>query len=122
MKPIAQPTSNMKTAATPRQVNWIQLPDPVRESEVNIYLNWTVDERTEKAIERQAKCMFFELLTAYLHQFIAAVLTCNEEDTIISGDRRSLCQYYGFDEEGMPQECLTLSQRATQPEPLSHGN
>jgi hypothetical protein len=44
----------MKTAPPQRKVNWTALPDPLREQEVNIQLNWAADEPTRQAIERQA--------------------------------------------------------------------
>ena len=52
--------------------NWIPLPDPIRESEVKLELAWSGDERTAKAIERQAALMGFESPNDYLHQLIAA--------------------------------------------------
>jgi hypothetical protein len=36
---------------------WTPLPDPISEEEVKIELNWTADERTTRAIDRQAKLM-----------------------------------------------------------------
>jgi hypothetical protein len=52
------------------------------------HLNWTADERTRQAIERQAALMGFESPTDYLLQLIAAVLAGNEEDTYVSPDGR----------------------------------
>jgi hypothetical protein len=57
---------------------------------VNIDLNWTADERTQKAIERQAAIMGYESPTAYLRQAIACALEGGEEDTILTIDGRFL--------------------------------
>lgn len=63
----------MKTTAAARTVNWIPLPDPIREEEVNIrLLDWTTEARTTEALERQAALMGFETPAAYLHQALAA--------------------------------------------------
>jgi hypothetical protein len=35
-----------------KKVNWIPLPDPLPEEEVNIQITWTADQRTELAIRR----------------------------------------------------------------------
>ena len=64
------------------------MPDPVRESEIKIELTWTADERTRKAIERQAAIMGFESPTAYLQQALAAVIAGNEQDTVLRTDGR----------------------------------
>ena len=66
--------------------NWIPLPDPIRESEVKLELAWSGDERTAKAIERQAALMGFESPNDYLHQLIAATLAGNEDDSYILED------------------------------------
>lgn len=44
----------MKTAAKRSKVNWIPLPDPIREEEVVLELTWSADQRTRATIERQA--------------------------------------------------------------------
>ena len=62
---------------------FVPLPDPIRESQVNLTLNWSADEPTTKAIERQAALMGFETPTAYLLQLIAATIAGNEEDTFV---------------------------------------
>jgi hypothetical protein len=71
-------------------LNWIQLPDPIKYNEVKIDLDWTADERTQKAIERQAAIMGYESPTAYLRQAIASVVESGEEDTILTLDGRFL--------------------------------
>jgi hypothetical protein len=93
----------MKTTVNSKQVNWKYLPDPIRESEVNIQLNWTADERTRLCIERQAACMGFESPTAYLHQALAATLAGNEEYTVITNDGRIVCGSDAYDRNGMPR-------------------
>ena len=80
----------MKTIQPKRTVNWIRLPDPVREEEVNLELTWSADDRTRQAIERQAALMGFESPTAYLLQALASVIAGNEEDTILADDGRIL--------------------------------
>lgn len=83
----------MKTAAKRKGVNWVPLRDPIREEEVTLELNWSADERTRQAIERQAKAMGFESPDAYLHQLIAATLAGNEENTVIAKDGRIVCAH-----------------------------
>ena len=41
-----------------QQINWVPMPDPVTEGEVNIDLKWTADSRTQLAIQRQTKLLF----------------------------------------------------------------
>ena len=65
-------TSPRAMKSTQPKRNWIPLPDPIRESEVKLELAWSGDERTAKAIERQAALMGFESPNDYLHQLIAA--------------------------------------------------
>jgi hypothetical protein len=99
----------MKPTPPQRQVNWTALPDPLREEEVKLELNWTADERIRQAILRQAALMGFESPTAYLLQALAATIAGNEEDTIISNDGRILhasCDGYGKD--GLPQNVCKL--------------
>jgi hypothetical protein len=93
----------MKTTVTKRKVNWVHLPDPIRESEVNIRLTWSADERTRQAIERQAALMGFSSPSAYLHQALAAVLSGNEENTVLTSDGRFVCGYDAYDRDGLPQ-------------------
>jgi hypothetical protein len=93
----------MKTSGKSKQVNWKYLPDPITESEVNIQLNWTADERTRLCIERQAALMGFESPTAYLHQALAATLAGNEEYTVITNDGRIVCGSDAYDRNGMPR-------------------
>ena len=62
---------------------FVPLPNPIRESEVNLTLNWSADEHTTRAIKRQAKLMGFKSPTAYLLQALAATIAGNEEDTFI---------------------------------------
>jgi hypothetical protein len=53
----------MNTAISP---NWIPMPDPICEEEVNVQLTWTADSRTELAIRRQANLMGFETSAGWL--------------------------------------------------------
>jgi hypothetical protein len=81
-----------------KKVNWISLLDPLPEEEVNIEITWTADQRTELAIRRRAKLMGFDTPTDYLRQALAAVIACNEEDTILTDDccfPRSRCSGCG---------------------------
>jgi hypothetical protein len=94
----------MKNLPTHRKVNWIPLPNPITEAEVNIQLDWTADERTRQAIERQAACMGFKSPTEYLHQLIAATLAGNEEDTVIAKDGRIARGHDAYDKDGVPQD------------------
>jgi hypothetical protein len=38
-----------------KKPNWFPLPDPIQESEVNLTVQWTADERTAQAIERRTQ-------------------------------------------------------------------
>jgi hypothetical protein len=66
---------------------WIPFPDPIQESEINLELMWSAYERTTRAIERQAQLMG---MTAkeYLSQALAAVITGNEEATVVTRNGR----------------------------------
>jgi hypothetical protein len=90
---------------THRQVNWVPMPDPVTESEVNIDLKWIADSRTQLAIQRQTKLMGFESADDYLRHIIATTIASNEADTIITSDGRLVsgpkCGYY---RNGEPQD------------------
>ena len=87
-----------------KKVNWIPLPDPVPEEEVNIQIIWTADQRTQLAIRRQAKLMGFDTPTDYLRQALAAVIACNEEDTILTDDGCFLCSRDDYDWDWMLQD------------------
>ena len=97
----------MKTALVPpasKKVNWIPLPDPLTETEVNIQFNWTADARTTAALERQAKGMGFESPHAYILQLFAATLAGNEADSVLTDDGRVVCEsLYAYDPAGLPQ-------------------
>ena len=71
-----------------KKVNWIPMPDPIREEEVNIQLTWTADSRTELAIRRQANLMGFETTAGYITQMIAHGLASNDEEIVITRDGR----------------------------------
>ena len=97
----------MNTAISPasKKVNWIPMPDPIREEEVNIQLTWTADSRTELAIRRQANLMGFETTAGYITQMIARGLASNDEVIVIeTGD---LCT-------------KTLSRHSPLPRPKAH--
>ena len=49
-----------------KKLNWIPMPDPIREEEVKIQLSWTADSRKELAIKRQANLMGFETTSGYI--------------------------------------------------------
>ena len=74
---------NSLTVKNDRPENWIPLPDRIHESQVNLTLNWSADQRTTRAIERQAALMGFESASAYLLQLIASALASNEADTFV---------------------------------------
>jgi hypothetical protein len=71
-----------------KNVNWISMPDPIREEEVNIQLAWTADSRTELAIRRQANLMGFETAAGYITQMIARALARNDQEIVITRDGR----------------------------------
>ena len=50
------------------------LPNPITEREVKIELQWSADQRTTEALQRQAALMGCHSPTDYLLQAIAAVL------------------------------------------------
>jgi len=83
------------------KLNWIRLPDPLTEEEVRIQITWTANVRTELAIRRQAKLMGFATPTDYLLQALAAVVSGNEEDTILASEGGFLCSRDGYGEDGM---------------------
>jgi hypothetical protein len=64
---------------------WSPLPDPISEEEVKIWLNWTADGRTTRAIERQAKLMGMTA-NQYLTQALAAAISDNESLTVVGSD------------------------------------
>jgi hypothetical protein len=101
MKMLAPGT--MKTTNPARKVNWKFLPDAISEDEVDIQFIWYGNERTEQAIERQAKLMGFPSAYDYLQQLIAATIAGNEEDTILADDGRILNGNDGYDQDGLPQ-------------------
>jgi hypothetical protein len=53
---------------------YLPLTDPIREWQVNLTLEWSADQRTTRAIKRQARLMGFESPRAYLLQALAATL------------------------------------------------
>ena len=57
------------------------LPDRLSEDQVSLQLSWTADERTTRAIRRQAKLMGFPTPEAYLVQACACAIASNEETT-----------------------------------------
>jgi len=52
--------------------------DPIIEAEVRLQLQWSADERTTAALQRQAKLMGFDSPTEYLLEVIATTLADNE--------------------------------------------
>ena len=64
------------------------LPNPITEREVKIELQWSADEHTRQALQRQSRLMGFENPTDYMLQLIAATLASNEEDTVVTDDGR----------------------------------
>jgi hypothetical protein len=94
------------TVKTP---NWIPLPDPLTEEEVNIQITWTADAGTTAAIERQAKKLGFDSPTDYLQRTLADVIANDEEDTILANDGRLLRACDGYGEDGpVPLFCSPL--------------
>jgi len=71
-----------------KKLNWIPMPDPIREEEVKIQLSWTADSRTELAIKRQANLMGFETTSGYITQMIARALASNDGEIVITRDGR----------------------------------
>ena len=80
--------NNGRISPVQKKLNWVPMPDPIREDEVNIQLSWTADSRTELAIRRQANLMGFETTAGYLTQMIARALASNDEDIVITRDGR----------------------------------
>jgi hypothetical protein len=78
------------------------LPNPITEGEVKIELQWSADERTRQALQRQSRLMGFGSLTDYMLQAIATVLAGNEEDTVVTDDGRLLCGREAYDRYGLP--------------------
>src|SRR6516164_412087 len=96
----------MNTTVSPasKKVNWIPMPDPIREEEVNIQLTWTADARTELAIRRQANLMGFETPTDYITQIIARSLASNDEEIVITRDGRLVHKTHAYGSDGVPQD------------------
>jgi hypothetical protein len=63
--------NNGAVSPTLKSIDWLPIPDPIREEEVNIQLSWTADSRTELAIKHQAKLMGFETPAGYITQMVA---------------------------------------------------
>jgi hypothetical protein len=89
--------------AAGRTVNWRPLPDAITESEIKLELNWSANERTRRAIVRQATLMGFKSPTAYLAQALAATIAGNEGDTIIDNNGRMLNAGDGYGKDGLPR-------------------
>ena len=80
------------------------LPDPITEREVKIELQWSADQRTTEALQRQAALMGCHSPTDYLLQAIAAVLAGNEEDTVVTDDGRLVCGRDAYGRDGVPRD------------------
>ena len=72
------------------------LPNPITEREVKIELQWSADEHTRQALQRQSRLMGFENPTDYMLQLIAATLASNEEDTVVTDDGRLVCGHEAY--------------------------
>jgi hypothetical protein len=96
----------MNTTVSPasKKVDWIPMPDPIREEEVNIQLTWVADARTELAIKRQATLMGFDTPADYLTQTIAKALTTNDAEIVISQDGRLVHESHVHDMDGTPRD------------------
>lgn len=57
---------------------FVPLPDSVQESEVNLTLQWSADERTTIAIQRQAESLNLSP-DKYLHDILAAAIAGNQK-------------------------------------------
>jgi len=80
--------NNGAVSPTPKNIDSLPMPDPIREEEVDIQLSWTADSRTELAIRRQAKLMGFETPAGYITQMVAQALARNDEQIVITRDGR----------------------------------
>jgi hypothetical protein len=78
------------------------LPNPITEREVKIELQWSADERTRQALQRQSRLMGFDSPTDYMRQAIAATLASNEQDTVVTDDGRLLCGHEVYARHGLP--------------------
>ena len=94
----------MNTTVSPasKKVDWIPMPDPIREEEVNIQLTWVADARTELAIKRQATLMGFDTPADYLTQTVAKALASNDADILISQEGRLVHKSHAHDSGGVP--------------------
>jgi hypothetical protein len=77
------------------------LPNPITEREVKIELQWSADQRTTEALERQSRLMGLDSPTDYLLRAIAAVLVGNEEETIVTDDGRLVCGRHAYCHNGV---------------------
>jgi hypothetical protein len=93
----------MNAPRTHRKVNWIPIPNPLTEEEVNIQITWTADERTTAAIERQAKFCGFDTPTDYLLQALAAAIANTDDDTLLTDDGRFVAGCRAEGPDGLPQ-------------------
>jgi hypothetical protein len=59
--------------------------------------------RSGAACERQARCYEFASVKDYLLQIIAARLTGDEEDTVLTGDGRFVSGCYAYNENLSPR-------------------
>jgi hypothetical protein len=87
----------------PANCNWIPYPNPLVEEEVKLDITWTADAKTTEALERQVRCYELASVKDYFLQIIAAQLAGDEEDTVLTGDRRFVSGCSAIDENLVPR-------------------
>ena len=80
------------------------MPDPIRGEEVNIQLTWTADARTGGGDQTAGEPDGIDTPADFLTQMIAATLTSNDEDVVITQDGRLVRKIHAHDSGGVPQD------------------
>lgn len=86
---------------SPADCNWIQNPNPLTLTEVNLDITWTADAKTLQALERQARCNECTSIKDYLLKVIVERLAEDEQDTVLSNDGRFVSTLYAYDNENL---------------------
>lgn len=93
----------MPERTEPKKYNWKRLPDPLTEDQVKLEVAWTADERTNAALERQAKKCGYDSVTEYVVSNIAMFLLSDEEDSVLTDDGRILAGTQTMVKDGYPK-------------------
>lgn len=93
----------MPKRSKPKQFNWKNLPDAIREDQVKIKISWTADPRTTAALERQAEKLGFDSVNEYIHSTVVQNLINDEEDSVLTDDGRIVDGSETMGKDGFPK-------------------